>query len=642
MASTTNTMYDDLAPFFGGEAKRSRLFVALNYRGTQFTVPLNTAENPDTLMHEPVWQLMLAKNHKGNTAAGVARSTLGDKVISEDFVQFVSNVAAFHRQLDVEQKRVGFGTGTMTAETLTFKANVVDRYGELDPDAQVFFSEMVNLVREAPRLPVGVAEGITQKTRVNLKKKQLNVPNAQTIFASTLPFLPKGSTKEDGTPFEGDALQRLHKDVSMIGGGLFDGVNEWTTLDVGKFLKGVMTVQKRSHDISVTTEFGDLYDLSLDNLYTRDEKGNLLRDGKLIDDTELETSPCATTGVPTAKCEQVFECILSGDSKKLHRCLSKFRDEDMFNVANSEVKKMNPAVLVKILDTFNVRREKGVVEHYMVWLSEFKNRLVASMGEQLGTKTFNVIRENKKLLNYLHQLINVASSNPTLFGKASDLSDMPGKELKKSPNVKYFYRPERSDAVSMMPSYLDTLVNQLRILPQNLSGQYNAMLRTSGVIPSMALPLGLYSLRGGARKSNKLVGGADSTLLIKNLYKTILNDMQRRGKDLVDEDKKHIETAIKQIEENNRKLEKALRDLGAFVRLADAMDVGVSQVSLSDVENLSSKNVSSLKSTVSNLENCVGRVTRDQVGLMTSLLDQVFRPMALLTIGAPTAQLRPL
>ena len=305
---------------------------------------------------------------------------------------------------------------------------------------------------------------------------------------------------------------------------------------------------------------------------------------------------------------------------------------------------MNPAVLVKILDTFSVRRVKGVVEHYMVWLSDFKNRLVASMGEQLGTKTFNVISENKKLLNYLHQLINVASSNPTLFGKASDLSDMPGKELKKSPNVKYFYRPERSDAVSMMPSYLDTLVNQLRILPQNLSGQYNAMLHTSGVIPSMALPLGLYSLRGGARKEKgtKHVGGADSTLLIKNLYKTILNDMQRRGKDLVDEDKKHIETAIKQIEENNRKLEKALRDLGAFVRLADAMDVGVSQVSLSDVENLSSKNVSSLKSTVSNLENCVGRVTRDQVGLMTSLLDQVFRPMALLTIGAPTSQLRPL
>ena len=647
MASTTNTMYDDLAPFFGTEAKKARLFVALNYKGTQFTVPLNTAENPDTLLYEPLWQLMLAKNHTGNTAAGVARSTLGDKAISEDFVQFVTNVARFHNQLDVVQKTAGFTPGTITAETLAFKANVVDRYSELDPDAQIFFSEMVNLVREAPRLAVGVAEGITQKVRVNLKKKNPGTPGAQTVFASTLPFLPTGCTKEDGTPFEGDALQRLHKDVAMVGGnqlgaGLFDGANEWTTLDTGKFLKGVMTVQKRARDITVTSAFGDLYDLSADKLYTRDEHGNLLRDGQPIDENEVVTSPCATTGIPPNKCEQVFECILSGDSKKLHRCLSKFRDEDMFNVARDEIKKINPRILVKILDTFSVKREKGSVEHYMVWLSDFKNRLVASMGEQLGTKTYNVISENKKLLNYLHGLINIASSNPVIFGKSAELSDMPNKLFKKTENVKYFYRPDKVDGETMMPQYLDTLLNQLRVLPQNMAGQYNALVRTAGVIPSMALPLGMYSLRGGAKKSHTMVGGATNVEYMKRLYKGILEDMQRRGKDLVDEDKKQIETAIKQLEDNNTKLEKALRDLQAFVRLSEAVDNGISRVTLDDVENLSKQNLSSLKSTVSNLENCVGRVTRDQVGLMTSLIDQVFRPMALLTIGAPTSQLREL
>lgn len=631
MASTTNTMYDDLAPFFGNEAKRSRLFVALNYRGTQFTVPLNTRENPSTIMNEPLWQLMLAKNHVG-------KSGMGDKVISQEFINFVTNVGNFHKALDKDQNI----SSSLTPETATFLANVVDRYAELDPDAQVFYSEMVNLARSARQVtpetmkPVGVAQGRqSQPTRVNLKKN-----GALTIFSSTLPFLPSGCTKEDGTQLAVDALQQLHQTRFQTGGNLFTGAEQWATLDVAKFLRGVMSSQKRTRDVNVTTDFGDLYDLSVDKLYTRDERGNLLRDGKPIDENELQTSPCATTGIPTAKCDQVFECILSGDSKKLHRCLSKFRDEDMFNVAHEEIKKMNPAVLVKILDTFSVRREKGTVEHYMVWLSDFKNRLVSSMGEQLGTKTFNVISENKKLLNYLHQLINVASSNPTLFGKASELSDMPDKEFKKTQNVKYFYRPERADAASMMPTYLDTLLNQLRVLPQNLTGQYNAMVRTAGVIPSMALPLG-FNLRGGARK-NKQYGGVDSTQLIKNLYKTILSDMQRRGKDLVDEDKKHIETAIKQIEENNRKLEKALNDLRAFVRLSDAVDVGVSQVTLSDVENLSSANVASLKSTVSNLENCVGRVTRDQVGLMTSLLDQVFRPMSILSIGGTTNQLRAL
>lgn len=242
------------------------------------------------------------------------------------------------------KKNVGFATAAVSAETLTFKANVIDKYAELDPDAQIFYSEMVNLVREAPRDPVGVAQGISQKVRVNLKKKQLNTLGAQTVFASTLPFLPSGCTKEDGTPFEGDALQRLHHDVAMVGGsqsgsGLFDGANEWRTLDVGKFLKGVMTAQKKARDINVTTEFGDLYDLSADKLYTRDEHGNLLRDGQPIDDNELNTSPCATTGINPTKCDQVFECILSGDSKQLHRCLSKFRDEDMFNVHTVNLKK---------------------------------------------------------------------------------------------------------------------------------------------------------------------------------------------------------------------------------------------------------------------------------------------------------------
>jgi hypothetical protein len=629
-------MYDDLAPFFGPEDKRARLFVSLNYRGTQFTVPLNTAENPDTLMNEPLWQLMLAKNYRG-------KANMGDKVISNDFITFVQNVASFHNALDKSQKNTGFAT--TSTETTRFLTNVVNRYPELDPDAQVFFSEMVNLVRQTPADPVGVATGITTQTRVNLKKR--NPPGGLTIFASTLPFLPKGCTKEDGSPLNVDALQTMHQSIAMAGGsqsgaGLFDGAGAWTTLDTEKFIKGVMTSQKKARDVNVTSPFGDLYDLSSDAVFTVAKDGTLLQNGKPVDDTLLSSTPCATTGIPSAKCDQVFECILSGDSKQLHRCLSKLRDEDMFTVASSELRNMNPRILVKILDTFSIRHNKGSVEHFMVWLSDFRNRLVSAMGEELGNKTFDVINGNKKLLNYLQNLIKLANKNSVIFDKQTDLSDMPNKKFEKTTNVKYFYRPDTADGATMMPTYLDSLLNQLRVLPQNLSSQYNAMVHTAGVIPSMALPLGLYSLRGGARGKGKMHGGSDSVELMKTAYKNILAMMQKRGKDLVDEDKKHIEEAIKQIEDNNRKLEKALKDLQAFVRLTEAVDVGISQVSLKGIEELSKQNISSLKSTVSNLESCVGRVTRDQVGLMTSLIDQVFRPMSLLTIGAPSPQLRAL
>ena len=63
IGSERRTTYEDLAPFFGDMNGKARLFITLNYKGSNYTEPLNTRENPDTIKAEPLWQLMLAKNY---------------------------------------------------------------------------------------------------------------------------------------------------------------------------------------------------------------------------------------------------------------------------------------------------------------------------------------------------------------------------------------------------------------------------------------------------------------------------------------------------------------------------------------------------------------------------------------------------
>jgi len=94
---STNTTYDNLAPFFGEMGGKARLFITLNYKGSKYDEPINTKENPDTIKSEPLWQLMLAKNY--NDASGNQEAT-DDNTISQAFVDFISEVALHHKTLD--------------------------------------------------------------------------------------------------------------------------------------------------------------------------------------------------------------------------------------------------------------------------------------------------------------------------------------------------------------------------------------------------------------------------------------------------------------------------------------------------------------------------------------------------------------
>jgi len=637
---TTNTMYDDIAPFFGPVADKAKLFVALNYRGSNYATSLN-AGNPKSLKREQLWQLMLAKNYD--------IPNVDDNTVSNVFVDFVKAVGAHHK---------GLVNKTGSAEATAFKSAVCGpRFASLHIDAQKFLTEHVNLVHIMDNTKAVTLDNplaLSPDYRVNLKQVDWHSTTKTTLFCSTLPELPSGTKDQNGAP-----LNLCNVYTGALSGGYLSGgapLNDqsmlpWTTagLNLTRFIKGVTEAQKHGMDVSSVDTPLNIYDVASDVVYSHDKDHNLVRvgkDGKQTPVNDWTTGDdCYSTQLKN--CDQVYQCLLSGDKRALHKCLRKFANEgNLFKVARDELSQVHPDVIQKLLDTFHVKYSKssGSIEHYTVWLGNLKQRLVSALGEDDGEEVHESILNNRNLLDYIHGLIDIARSNSNLFGKnVGVLSDMVNRELKKSSKIKYFYRPTTVDSASMMPTMLDSLLNQLRVLPQDLAGQYNAMINTVGTVPGMSLPLGLMRMRGGAKKllsgAGKLV--SDNVKNMKDIYHNILEELNKRGKDLVDQDKEHINQAFNQLEENNNRLEKTIKDLQAFVRLNNAVDIGISKVSLRDIDRLGSdKSINSLKSTVSNLESCLGRVTRDQVGLMTSLVDQVLRPMALLTIGAPTTHLR--
>jgi hypothetical protein len=663
-SATTDTMYNDVEPFFGlpnsDTAKKSGLFVSLNYPSTDFTKAINSEGNVNSIKRTSLWQLMLAKNYK-------TKANLGDNVISNNFLWFVANVGKHHTKLEgLNQAPAALLPLPVvaTTERNNFNTNVYQRFSSLDSEAQMFLSQHVNVVPNVGHM--GTVNGIElgalpakdiNTHRFNLKKHDPkatdpNVRRNRTLFCDSLPLLPKGCVDENGNPLNSDALRNIYMGVegfsqryAQAGGAALE--DSWADgpdgLDVPKFIEACRkcATARMEEEVSVNTPL-DVFDAATGQIYRRDKDGKLERkqdDGTYApvrDDEVREGNNCYSTQI--SRCDEIYNCLLSGDKRALRRCLRKYANEqDLFDVAKTELKNVHPDVVQKLLNTFHVEPN----EHYMEWLGNVRQRLVSALGESDGEEVHQAMLNNRALLNYIHGLIDVANANPTIRGDDRVLSDMEGKKLEKSSSLKYFYRPKASSADAMRPVELDYLLNNLRTLPSNLAGQYQAAIGTIGVIPGMHFPMGLLrGFSGGSKSRKDLFGGSASGL--RTLYQNALQALNSKGKDLVDDDKKSIEEAFKQLEVNNEKIVRTIRDLQAFVRLNNAVDVGLTKVSGKDISGLGERNISQLRSSVSSLQSCLGRVTRDQVGLMTSIVDQVLRPMALLAIGAPTGHIVPI
>jgi len=688
------SMYDDISVFFGtspneGFGLQSKLFVSLNYSGNNFGVAPNEGD-VESIKNKPIWQLMLAKNH---VRSGSGSSVVDDNVISTDFLNFVLNVGVHHKNIDrygtqileayancnsdaktffdthivglnSSGKRVGLDKSTMVQDIKLANFNT---YGSSGKTKDTIFSLTL------PKLPRGCSDETGFELDQNALREIYNNPDSFTIdtTASSRTYTGTASRTYTGTasrpytllpptnvlgpisrgPGEVRPAEVLPAEVSREGslfggkrkqhGGVF--VDGWDL--VPEFVQKLMLSAKSElSNAHADTPLG-VHDLATGATYKMNKDGKLVRvvDGKEVEVKDDEVSDRDTSYSTRIKNSgTVYECLLSGDKRALYRCIDKFSASDMFNVPEHELTNVHPTIVKKLLDTFHVSYDSKDIEHYTMWLAGIKSRLVASLGEDNGEEVYDKLIKNQHLLNYIRGLINLVNKNKIILqdgrkDSKSTLSDMVGKTYIKDNKLKYFYKPSVSSTDALLPNYLDSFSTQLRNISQNQD--FTNLLRLQGVVPGMGMPFN-FSLNGGGKK--KMVGGGqcESVKNMRKIYEIIMKSMEKKGKTLVDADKQRIEQAFQQLEKNNNDLDKYIKDLAAFVRLSDAVDIGLGEVSLKMVEDLSQKNISTYKSTVSNLQNCVSRITRENIGLMTSLIDQVLRPLSLTNINVPTAHLR--
>ncbi len=654
--SGAKNMYDEIDDFFATagakigteDDKRGRLFTALNYKGNNYTQAINTKENPNTIVNEPIYQLMLAKNY--NDASGNPRK-VSDNVIANEFVQFVKDVAAHHVTIDGKLQDV-----SGTAFTSDKLSHIYSNWGNMSYDGREFYSQLINLINTTNSRNVAPSPFVGMNSaefRLNLKKVDPSTRGSEIIFGSTLPYLPAGSVDEAGNVLKVDHLHREYDAVvrktrgTIFKGGAASKLSSWEAagLNIPVFLRAIAYAQQKALASSsgVKGELSEIYDFTADKIYGL-KNGKLVdADGNPMDETRYEKDVADNCdGTFIKDCDLVYECLLSGDPKALSRCLGKLSIDRMYDVAKSEVAKMNPKVMAKVLSTFDIKTNKhGKVEEYIEWRGSLESRLTQKLGAERGAKTAAAILGNKKLLEYLRNIMEIVRSNPVLTNeKAVTLSDLP--EKVGNDKIRYFIRPMNINRAAALSTQLGTLVNQLNVLPTNFLSNLRMPLNLANVGFGVGFgnPYGLIGGQRGGQRNQRGAGCVeDSVATMEAIYKQILEEMKRNGKDLVDDDKKRIENAIEQIKKNNSQLATALNDLKGFMKLNSALTAGLTNVSLEEIKG--SSNVD-LANQIRSFESSINNTASSQINLMTALIDQVFRPMALIASGSSTSLLRPI
>jgi hypothetical protein len=679
----STSMYDEVLPFFGNDSK-GRLFTALNYKGNKFDVPLNTKEYPESIKSECIYQLMLAKNYFKLDASGAVTNVpaaTSDNVLSDAFAAFVSELGKIHEDMDdILSGDVTAGKTARIAATRKEMTIIYNNWSSLQSDTRDFYSQLMNLVQNEagaglmtnPTSTIPTAGFDLTTSRLNFKKVDKTNKSSEVLFGFTLPYLPQGMILESDVNkrvLSVDYLHQLYQSNrgrnALVGGSnarLFEGWVEYG-LNVDAFLKNCLKTEEAVSRgrVKIESPLDEYYDLITDKLYSVNKKGEIVNaDGTVMDDAKYESdikSGCAGTGIKD--CPLVFECLLRGDSAALSRCLGKLSNENMFAVAKSEVNKMNPRVISKLLSTFNIKfdSKSKQPEEFLVWRGELESRLRGKMGAENAAKTASAILGNKKLIEYLRNMIEVIRTNPLLtHGYQATLSDLPDKT---NNGIKEFRKPV-VDRTSSISSQLAALNQQFNMFPSNfvsgagftmpinfantrLASPGDAGLLSSmmGVINpwgagmstgmGMGMPMG-WGMRGGGNCVDETVATLES------IYNSILQDLNNNGKSLVQEDQDKIVKAIGQIKKNNTYLITALNDLRAFTKLNKALTVGLDKVSIRDVTG--SQNIN-LGSQVNGIQDQLNRTARDNFGLVTTLTD-IFRAMSSLSAGVASPFFRPI
>jgi hypothetical protein len=163
----TTNFYTQLNPFYANDG-RGVQYTNLNYKGTDYECPINSVDNTDNIIGEPVFQLMIKNN-----VEGVSDNSYD---ISEQFVDFIINTALFHKSIDAPT----------SSPAVAAVLSSLDNDTLLDSIAQQFFGFAI--ANQAAI--IAIPDDKDANALVREFENNFNFGTTRTYIDSTLPLLP--------------------------------------------------------------------------------------------------------------------------------------------------------------------------------------------------------------------------------------------------------------------------------------------------------------------------------------------------------------------------------------------------------------------------------------------------------------------
>jgi hypothetical protein len=479
--------------------------------------------------------------------------------------------------------------------------------------------------------------GNNSNYRINFKKSRLN--KDRTIFSETLPFIPYVTdnlwfTNSSKNLEKIDLSKLSENDKKSVLKLIYDGVytsgsnfqivinGKSTVFDVNtdiitkprfevnyqKFISGVVNnfMKYQSVPVDMTDNFDDLFlDLTSNIVYNKDETGlyQMINGNKVYYDVDrlqndLQSNCYGTYINDENSCSVVQTCILNNNPQNLVRCLDYIRSEDLFNVAKSDIKSINPEIMRNIIKTFgfDIRKETDGVYRPRS-MQEWMN------SNSIPSEIKELIQNNKKLRIYIGEILNIIRSNPIVLKENS------GEERREysKMGLNYFVQPVQLER----PIHNENIYRNMLLktnMPTSFDLPFFANLNNVGIQSGGVSDVVTKEM--GDRTSEKL----------KRLFDSMFKELVNSGKELKDEDKLRIYNIIEQVGKFEAQLNTLYEEIQMYANINKMMqDTNtVEKTELSEIHDFTN-NKQKIEEAYDNIRKKYQKTMQNQFQLVNAL-----------------------
>lgn len=292
--------------------------------------------------------------------------------------------------------------------------------------------------------------------------------------------------------------------------------------------------------------------------------------------------------VNTEQCRQIAQCILESP-ENLESCLKNYEDGgyDIFNVAKSEIEKLDPHEVKKLLKVFHVGIAKSpfidkngnntkIIRpcSYTEWTNRVLNANELPKGWSEGFK--RRLMESTPLLNYVKGIIDFARSNPAILnpdyitnGSANldddDDDDEQLQMLRKSGyNIGTYYYPY-PDSREELGFNVGFMVQSAKAFAP-VTTTFNLPFSNAIVGDGIMTHHGMDIMGGGAIPEGEVMGTSYVANLAYMLSKIIV-DLKRKGLSFAPEQEQEINKFIKDMGKNEQRIKELIQVLSKLKNL---------------------------------------------------------------------------